>query len=460
VNGGGPVSLALNQDFRVYGAPLWAPDETRVLFYGVRSRDQSKAPSWWIARLAASDATPVHLAGAESNDLPSSAARAWVRAGNRESIVYSAASRESWKFWRVGISPRGVIDEKPELVAYGSGFLDDDGSVSDDGKLVYTLSSGALSIYQIPIDDSGQKLGPTLQLPLPESGAHGSPSVSRDGIWMTYNTSLPGDQAITIRLRNLITGADHLLDDKDRKGFSNGETSISPDGSKVIFGRDCKRGVWPDHPDAPLPCGFIVAASGGEPEQVCERCTPRGWSADGSVVLFQKYDLTDVNKDRIVAVDLRTKTERDFLSLPDRPLFHPFFSWDGKWVVFKKQSLELLPPSQILIAPVRNGLPAGREEWIAVTDGQHSDDKPQFSADGNKVYFTSTRDGFLCIWVQRLDPITKHPLEPPFAFEHFHNTAGRSAASIQQWPDLSVGRDKILINLPQVQSDIWMTQIQ
>jgi hypothetical protein len=27
---------------------------------------------------------------------------------------------------------------------------------------------------------------------------------------MMYNTSLPGDHAITIRLRNLTTGADHL----------------------------------------------------------------------------------------------------------------------------------------------------------------------------------------------------------------------------------------------------------
>jgi hypothetical protein len=57
--------------------------------------------------------------------------------------------------------------------------------------------------------------------------------------------------------------------------------------------------------------------------------------------------------------------------------------------------------------------------------------------------------------------VTKHTQGPPFAFEHFHNSAGRAGASDQKESDLSVARDKILINLPQVNSgDIWMTQMQ
>jgi hypothetical protein len=115
---------------------------------------------------------------------------------------------------------------------------------------------------------------------------------------------------------------------------------------------------------------------------------------------------------------------------------------------------------QITIAPVRGGSAAGETEWIAVTDGRYWDDKPQFSADGNTLYFTSARDGYLCIWAQRLDPATKHPLGPPFAFEHFHNSAGRSGKYNQNGSDLSVARDKIMINLPQMNTgDIWMAQM-
>jgi Tol biopolymer transport system component len=276
---------------------------------------------------------------------------------------------------------------------------------------------------------------------------------------MAYDSYIPGTPE-SILLRDLSTGTDHLLDDKGRYPDGGSLASISPDGSRVIFERDCKEGTWPGLPDSPMPCGFMVAAADGQPEQICQYCTPRGFSSDGSVVLLQKYDLTDVDKDRIVALDLGTRTEHDFLSLPDSPVFHAYFSWDDRWVVFKKMRSGDSFPSQILIAPVRHGSAAAKAEWIAVTDGQHSDDKPQFSADGNTVYFTSARDGYLCIWAQRLDPVTKHPLGSPFAYEHFHTFEGRTAAALQEQSDLSVARDKILINLPRVHSEIWMTQLR
>jgi eukaryotic-like serine/threonine-protein kinase len=401
----------------------------------------------------------VQLPEVEQNRSASSV-RAWVRtADDREWILYSTSKRQNWKLWRIGVSPRRSIDETPEIIASGNGRLGPFGSASRDGKLAYTISSVSVSIYQISMSDRGQKLDPTLQLPLPEAGLHNSPSVSRDGKWMAYVTNTPGKPDVVV-LRNLTTGAEHLLDDNDRQPDGDVVTSISPDGSRVLFQRDCKEALFRDNPDRPLPCGFMVSAAGGQAERVCLRCTPRGFSSDGSVVLLQKVDQTDVNKDRIVALDLGTKTEHDLLSHPDSPLYHPFFSWDDHWVVFKKMSSSNLPepPSQILIAPVRHGSAGMQAEWIPATDGLHSDDKPQFSADGNTVYFTSTRDGYLCIWAQKLDPVTKHPQGSPFAYEHFHNSAGHDASINQAASDLSVARNKILINLPEIHPAIWITQ--
>jgi eukaryotic-like serine/threonine-protein kinase len=462
--GGNPVALPLNQDFYVNGTPIWAPDGTEILFYGVRIRQPDGPAAWWVVPLAGGQPRPVHLTGVEQNYRLDAAVRAWVRsADNHEWIIYSTSTLENWKFWRAAVSSGGAIDQTPELLASGIGNLGPGGSVSADGKLAYNLWSSSVSIHQISIGDHGQKLGPPLQLPLLDAGAYTSPSVSRDGRWMAYN-SFHNGKPDAILLRDLSTGTDHLLDDKDRAG--NGFASISPDGTRVIFERDCKEGISPQRPDGPLPCSFMVAAADGEPERVCDRCTARGFSSDGSVVLLQKYDKADANKDRIVALDLRTKTESKFLSLPDRPVTHPFFSWDDRWVLFRSvqpkdgsSSPEDASRSQILIAPVRNGSPASRPEWIPVTDGQHMDDKPQFSADGNTVYFTSTRDRFLCIWAQRLDPKTKHPVGPPFAYEHFHNAAGRASAWFVGQSDLSVARDKMLIDLMQIHSDIWMTQM-
>lgn len=449
VDSGQPVDLALNRDFGLRGPGFWSPDGSEILFYGFRRREQNKPAGWWIAPLPEGHPRRVHLPGADQNYQPKDAVRAWVRtADNREWIIYSTSNLESWKLWRIGIYSGRAVDEKPELLASGNGQLGVGGSASEDGKLAYNLLSSSVSIYQIPIGKRGQKLGPTLQLPFPEGGDYSSPSLSRDGRWMAYDNSNPG-KPNTILLRDLSTGTDHFLDDKGRPPGAGGEISISPDGSKVIFERHCKGRL----------CGFMIAASGEKPEQVCERCTPRGFSSDGSVVLLQKYDPTDPDKDHIVALDLRTRTERDFLSDPEQPLYHPFFSWDDRWVAFNKFLSDFA--EQIVIAPVRHASAAGDAEWIAVTDGRSCDDKPQFSADGNTLYFTSTRDGYLCIWAQRLDPATKHPLGPPFAFEHFHNSAGRSGKLQQITSDLSVARDKIMINLPQMHTgDIWMTQMR
>jgi Tol biopolymer transport system component len=275
---------------------------------------------------------------------------------------------------------------------------------------------------------------------------------------MAYNATPPG-KPNSILLRDLSRATNRFLDDKDSSLGFGVSPSISPDGSKVVFERDCKTRAGVPGADI-FSCGFVVSAAGGQSEQVCEFCTPRGFSSNGSVVLIQKYATSDNGKDRIVALDLATKAEREFLSLPDKNLYHAFFSWDDRWVVFKK----LLEPSrvQLVIAPVRNGVAGKEVEWIAVTDGRYSDDKPQFSPDGNTVYFTSTRDGYLCIWAQRLDPRTKRPLGDPVAYEHFHNSVGRDASDphTQLNSDLSVARDKMLINLPEARHDLWMMQIE
>jgi eukaryotic-like serine/threonine-protein kinase len=462
VDGGQPIALPLNQNFRLFGFPIWSASGNEIVFYGVRTREQGKPAAWWIVPLAEGEPRLAQLPGIEQNSRTGDAVRTWIRDANgREWIIYATANQESWRLWRIEVSPQGAIDQNPELVASGNGNLGLTGTASEDGKLAYDIWSSSQSIYQVSISGKGQKPAPTFQMPLPDGGSHVSPSVSRDGKWLTYNSANVG-KPNSILLRDLSIGAERLLDDRGRQSRGEYATSISPDGSTVIFERDCKQGKWPDDPESPMPCGFMVAAAGGQPEQICELCSPRGFSSDGSVILLQKYSLTDLDKSRIVSLDLRTKTEKDFLSLPDAPLFHPYFSWDDRWVVFKKsQSLKLNDPlSQILIAPVRGGSPATEAEWIAVTDGRHIDDKPQFSSDGNTLYFTSTRDGNLCIWAQRLDPVTKHPLGPPYAYEHFHDPAGRAGAFDVWHSDLSVARDKMLINLPQVHSDTWITQMQ
>jgi Tol biopolymer transport system component len=461
VDGGEPSSLNVNRDFLVHRRPLWSPDGDAILFYGVSKREPDKPDELWVASLAGGEARSVALPGLGQG--PSAdPVRAWIRGKDgAEWIIYSMEKGEVWQLLRVRISAQGQLSGKPELLTSGTVRLGYGLSVSEDGKLVYATRTFTNSIYDIPTDSRGRKSGPTAQLPLPEGVDYSSPSLSRDGSWLAYNASVLGESNL-IRLRNLRSGADQLLDDRGRQA-GNGETTISPDGSKIVFERDCKSGQF-GHDGGPLPCSFMIPAAGGEPQQVCEFCTSRGFSSDGSVVLIQKYTQNQsfLPPDSIAAVDLGSGTEKEFLSTPNKALYHPYFSWDDRWVVFKR----LLDPqkAQIMIAPVRDGIPGKEMEWIAVTDGQYNDDKPQFSPDGNTVYFlSSTRDGYICIWAQRLDPATKRPVGAPVGYEHFHSWAQRDPlpyGQIISSSDLTVASDKMLVNLPEQRADIWMTQIE
>jgi Tol biopolymer transport system component len=462
VDTGKRTSLSLNREFLVHELALWSPDGNEITFYGVSKREPDKPDKLWIAPLAGGEPRLLLLPGTEQDEAGGGLPAWGSGKDGGQWIIYPLSKGEVWKVFRVGVSAQGQIQGKAEQLFSGTGRLGYSFSVSQDGKLMYEIVSVTSSIYEIPTGSRGEKSGPTLQLPLPE-GDFRSPSVSRDGRWMAYDSSVLGKSNL-ILLRDLESGTDRVLDEVGRRPGSGGATSISPDGSNVIFDRDCKTGKWES--GEPISCSFMVPAAGGEPEQVCELCTARGFSSNGSIVLIQKYnrDGSFNANDWISALDLTSRTEKEFLKPPDKSAYHAFFSWDDRWVAFKT-----LPPegwgSQIMIAPVRNGVAGKEAEWIAVTNGRYSDDKPQFSPDGNTMYFTSTRDGYLCIWAQKLNPVTKRPVGEPLGYEHFHNSAGRDGATswgggLLKFPDLSVARGKILMQLPQLRTEIWMTQIQ
>jgi DNA-binding winged helix-turn-helix (wHTH) protein/Tol biopolymer transport system component len=460
-DGGPPVDLPLNRNFHLYGPPLWGPSGNEILFYGIRSNGQNEPARWWVVPLASGQPRAFTLPGIENNYVRSIAIRAWVRSpAGQEWILYSTCDFENWKLWRAGIGADGVIGQSVDLVASGTGRLNYGGSVSDDGNLLYSTASVRATIFQIPITLHGQKLGPSAQIPFPDGGTYISPAVAGDGKRMAYISANYGKRN-AVMVRDLTDGVDHLVDDKGRTmQRTDYVVTITPDGSRVIFERDCEHGVLPRDHESALPCTFIDSPSGGDPEQICEHCRPRGFSSDGSVLLTEKLDPADGNKDRIVAVNLRSRTAQPFLSDPTGPISNAYFSQDDRWVVFKKSAGGHIPRSQIFIARVRHGLPAPKGGWIMLTDTTFRDDKPRFSPDGSTVFFTSTRDGYLCVWAQRLDPESKHPVGTPFAVEHFHNSEGHHGTGLQRDLELSVARNFLLLTLPQVRSTVWMTSMQ
>ena len=116
---------------------------------------------------------------------------------------------------------------------------------------------------------------------------------------------------------------------------------------------------------------------------------------------------------------------------------------------------------QIFITPIRNGIAAPESEWVPITDGSGLDRNAVWSPDGNLLYFLSERDGFRCIWAQRLSAVTKHPSGAPFTVYHFHQ-ARRSLMPAQEVAriGLTVPRDKIVFSMAETNGNIWLARFE
>ncbi len=454
-----------NRDYQLDSLPLWAASAKAFVFLGRLKGEPLSLNRWCIADLVTHTVRELAIPnlGQPKNVLPW--LQGWMRRdGHNSLIIWSVQDQDVWRLYAVRVDDRGEPSGN-RLLASGENIIADTSlayhfttgpaSMSDDGQLLYTLTSLTEQIFQLPTDASGRQRGPLAELPLRENALYYSPSVSADGHTLAYIEAETGKKS-RLTVRDLLSGNERVLHESTRDP-RNGSASLSRDGSKVIFNPWCDDDPRPDCPS------FLIPSDGGRPEQLCANCQARGFNADSSLVLMQKYNGDTPGKkwDRIVAFDLRSRKEQELLYDDEHRVYHPFFSPDDRWIVFKR--LLTLTKSQLMIAPYRGGRAVPVSDWIEITDGKFSDDKPQFSPDGNTVYFTSDRDGYLCIWSQRLHPATKRPVGDPVAYEHFHNAMGRDGASLPQiqWmSDLTVGADRMLINLQQRRHDIWTVQVK
>jgi hypothetical protein len=192
--------------------------------------------------------------------------------------------------------------------------------------------------------------------------------------------------------------------------------------------------------------------------KVCDDCGQlRSWSSNGGVMASQQPILEGPNwtRFRINRIDTASGRTTILTEKPGTFLFAPDLSPDGRWIVFQARPAPVSDFEQLFVAPADENAPVAPSRWIALTDLQHFDANPQWSRDGKMVYFTSNRDGFTCLWAIWLDPVTKGPVGQPFAMRHFHGNPRHSTF----YPTYSVGPDRIVISLDQMQSDVWMMHL-
>ena len=216
--------------------------------------------------------------------------------------------------------------------------------------------------------------------PLPYSGGSQiQPSTSADGRMLAYTQVEPTGRSI--RLRDLRAGRERTL--------VNGPArpKISPDGAQVAY--------------SVLPSGlYVVPSSGGESTLLAEgdlSLAIYAWTPDGRKIVYWTGKPI-----RFALLDPVTRQTTELMAHAKYDIYGAEMSPDQGWIAFDTTLSRHEKP--LWIAALRGGKIAEEQDWIRVSsDG---DNRPWWSSDGNLLYTVSWRDGFLCIWAQKLDPGT------------------------------------------------------
>ncbi len=432
---GGPPQ-ELQPEFAAAGYPIWAPDSKHLLFLGNRDPNayHEGTIDWWVTSIERGPAWGTGASAAFRSAgfvTASQAPEAWTPDGT--GVLTSAMLAETRSIWRVPISSRDwKVSGAPQRLTFGTAMEVQPSTAGN--RVAFASLTGNVDIWSLPIDADRAKPAGDPERLTHDAFAHAYPAISPDGTQLAFSSRRSGNRDIWVR--DLRTAKERVVSIPTGPSFN---PNFSPDGNALAY-REAEKQTS---------VGYAVSLAAGGTERICEDCSDYDWSHDKKKLLALGTSPAGIS-----VVDLASKQRMALLNHPAYALWNPRFSPDDRWVSF---SATMLGRSRIFVAPFRNAGPVPESEWIAVTDGRW-DDKPRWSPDGNFLYFLSERDGFRCIWAQRLDA-RKRPVGPAIPIFHAHQ-ARRSLANIGIGDlGISVAPDKIVFNISERTGNLWMANL-
>jgi Tol biopolymer transport system component len=193
--------------------------------------------------------------------------------------------------------------------------------VTRDGRLLYTVRTGAVYLYQATIDTAaGVVVGEPVRMDDRDvTRSLTALGVSPNGEWLMHNAPDRNKEAFgqpVLTLRSLVTGETRTV--KTTLGRIFGRQHWSPDGTRLFTrGEDANRRVGL----------FIVDVTTGEARTVVLRDTTTssaavpwnlGWMPNGKEVIYRRYDDRDSTV-RTLAADAATGATRVLASTHTQP---------------------------------------------------------------------------------------------------------------------------------------------
>ena len=436
---GGPPQPVMS-DLTDAGVPEWSEDSKRLIMFG--RKDDLPPPAggwnWWVVPVDGGPATSTG-AFARLREKGFNGTDTWeaprVAKWHSNELLFSARRGDSSNVWKAQIDgSTSRVTGDPQRLTSGTG-LDAYPSLTADGRLLFAGLINSSDVWILPVDTNSATAVGKPQRVTETVGPHYFASLSTDGKLLAYSSVRYGHPHSWIK--NLESGTATPV---ASGAASEYVSQLSSDGSLLVYTTGGENGA-----------GFVVEVRGGASDQFCDHCaTAYDLSPDNKVVLYRKGN-------DIRAFNLVSRRESLFMQSANYRIYQHKFSPDGEWVTFEALHGNR---SRLFVAALRgNGLSAPENEWIPVTVDEGWADKPRWSPDGNVIYFISNRDGFFCLWAQRVDK-SKHPIGAPASIAHFHgsrlNVGNVGSGGVIE---ISVARDKIAMNLGELTGNIWVTNL-
>ncbi len=442
--GGAPRQV--QPEFALARFPIWSPDGKQLLFYGRRSPSVSDEATrdWWITPLDGGQAVqtgalhPTRPLGLRQCNVPG----AWIG----DEVFFSATVGDATNLWKIVIPQKtGKAVGAPERVTFGAGIETQPSMASGpDGtrRLAFASIVGSVNIWSLPIDANQGKITGGIQRVTESAARDLVPSVSADGSKLAFVSNRSGIQELW--LKALPGGKETSLVSLRSISFW---PILSPDGSRLAYTSTSR--------EQDKFAVFVVATRGGVPQKLCDECGGTvSCSHDGTKILTASE-----NQPRSMSViDVASGKSTVLLKHPGYSLYGGPFSPDDHWIAFMARS----GPAEwrIFIVPfqgISGASPQGKQ-WIPVGVPSAEEANAQWSPNGSVLYFFSQRDGFRCIWGQRLDSQSKRPVGPAFALFHSHH-ARRSLMSLDPGEySLGASHNRLVFPLDDSTGNIWLAE--
>jgi Tol biopolymer transport system component len=426
VSMGSPVELLGESGLRIGSPPLWAPDGKHLLVAG--SLDGG-AEEWWAVPAEGGPPQSMHAAGQFSKVglvlLPS---EGWDWSGSHI-VTYHDTDMD---LYRVPVDLASLqVTAPPERLTFGSG-IEYAPAGSTDGKIAFTDVRQDRNIAGLKLDpQTGAAIGELEELTSAES-SETAPDIVHDRL--VYMSNRWGTRDIWTK--DLASGKEANLTNDTAEQW---QPVLSADGERVAYL------IYEEGRQAIYARPF----TGEVGRSLCADCgQPRSWSPDGRFLLYERGE-----PDAIHALELETGKQTKILSMEGSAVDEARFSPDGEWLVFRAPGGE----AGLFVARFHQDQPVSRPEWIEAV-GDKSAALPTWGGDGNTVYFTSGRLGSPDIWMQRLEPVTKHPRGEPQLIRRFPFMRHSIAAMAPNQQRLAATRERLVFPLSELGGSVWLME--